>query len=132
MTLLEEIIAGGFDLENRDDGAIASALSLNRTKQVSRFVTARTVLAECPDGSTILDKLEAAGQQISAVKWAMVFLLQDGGLDIGHPRTLGMVDQLALGQILTQSESDQLHALSIVEDVITPQDVAKALEGYGE
>ena len=38
MSLRDEILAGGFDLANRDDGAIAAALSQGRTKVVSREV----------------------------------------------------------------------------------------------
>ena len=38
MSLRDEILAGGFNLSNRDDGAIADALSQGRTKVVSREV----------------------------------------------------------------------------------------------
>jgi hypothetical protein len=129
MTLKDEILAGGFDLQNRDDGAIAAALSVGRTKITSRFVTARAVLAECENGATILDKLEAASAQISAVKWAMKFLQQEGGIDVAHPRTLGMIDQLEAGGVLTQTEADELKGMAVQPDPVTSQDVTHALEG---
>lgn len=96
------------------DGEIEAAMNAkNRTRIVSRFVTARTILAECADGATILDKLEAAGTQISAVKWAMRFLQQEGGIDVGHPATLGMVDQLVTGGVLTATEGTALKTLAV-------------------
>lgn len=78
----------------------------------SRFVTARTVLAECLDGASILDKLESAAGTNSPVKWAMKFLVQDGGLDVGNPVTLGLISQLVAGGVLTAAEGDALKALA--------------------
>lgn len=78
-----------------------------------RMVTARTVLAECGlSGATILDKLEAAGASNSAVKWAVRFLGNDGGLDVGNPMTQMMIDQLT-GPVLTVEEGAALKALAM-------------------
>jgi hypothetical protein len=76
-----------------------------------RMVTARTLLAECAAGPAILDKLEAAGASNSAVKWAVRFLGNDGGLDVGHPMTQKMIDQLT-GPVLTAEEGATLKALA--------------------
>lgn len=73
-----------------------------------RMVTARAILAECAAGATILDKLEAASAGSSAVKWAVRFLGQEAGIDVGMPATQGMIAQLVAGGILTTAEGDQL------------------------
>lgn len=115
-TITEELASDplGLGYAAMTNGEIEAAMNTkNRTRIVSRFVTARTILAECADGATILDKLEAAGAQVSAVKWAMRFLQQEGGIDVGHPATLSMVDQLVAGGVLTQVEGDSLKALSV-------------------
>jgi hypothetical protein len=83
----------------------------NYTKHKSRFVTARTVLAEVADGATILDKLETAAQTNSAVKWAMRFITTDG-IDVGYPVTQQLLDSL-VGTTLTQTESDSLKNLAL-------------------
>lgn len=86
---------------------------LNETiyqKHKTRFVTARTVLAEVTGGAEILDKLETAAQTNSAVKWAMRFITSDG-IDIGYPVTQQLLDSL-VGSTLTQAECDALKNLA--------------------
>lgn len=78
------------------------------TMTKSRMVTARAILAECAEGATILDKLEAASASSSAVKWAVKFLGQEAGIDVGMTATQGMISQLVAGAILTAAEGDQL------------------------
>ena len=80
-------------------------------KYKSRFVTARTVLAEIPNGADILDKLEAAAQVNSSVKWAMRFITSDG-IDVGYSVTQQLLDAL-VGSVLTQQEVNSLKNLSI-------------------
>lgn len=83
----------------------------NYQKYKSRFITARTVLAEVAGGAEILDKLEAAAQVNSAVKWAMKFITSDG-IDIGFPVTHQLLDALA-NTVLTQQEVTSLKNLSL-------------------
>lgn len=83
------------------------------TMTKSRFVTARTILAECPDGAAILDALTTAQANVSAVKWALTFLSQDSGLDVGHPRTQVMLGGLVQGGALTAAQADQLKAMAM-------------------
>jgi hypothetical protein len=78
----------------------------------SRFVTARTILAECALGVSILDKLESTTNSISAVKWAVKFLGQDG-VDVGHLATQEMIDNLVLGGVLTTTEATQLKNMAV-------------------
>lgn len=115
-TLTEELTIDplGIGYSTMTNGEIEAALNAKtRSRIISRFVTARTILAECADGATILDKLEAAGAQVSAVKWAMRFLQQEGGIDVGHPATLAMVDQLVGAGVLTAAEGAALKNLSV-------------------
>ena len=99
------------------EAVLASLTAPTRSRVVSRMVTARAILSDCNgvgvSGSAILDKLEAAGQSISAVKWAMKFLGQDGGLDAGSPATRTMIVQLQQGGVLTSAEAASLLALSV-------------------
>lgn len=78
-----------------------------------RFITARTILAECDDGAGVLDAMTAAASGISAVKWALTFLSTDSGIDVGHARTQGMIDSLVGAGVMTQPLADQLKALAI-------------------
>lgn len=94
-------------------GHIVNLINDKTQKMVqSRFITDRTVMAELTDGFTILDKLDAAGTQDSRISRAMKFMGQDGGLDIGHPTTQGMINQLATAGVLLQTEADELNAMA--------------------
>lgn len=125
MTLLEEIQSGGFDLGNRDDGAIAAALSVGRTKIVPRLGGIGVVMETLGpvDGAALLDSLEAMVATNSAVKWAFV-LINRGELDFGSSATRAMIDQL-----LPAPAAAALKSVAEVPDVITAQQVAQALEG---
>lgn len=119
MTLAEYIAASpdlsGFPLTSDGAFAIAEALNAPGGEAIrSRFVTARTVLAELgPNGAVVLDKLEAAAASVSAVKWGMRFITQDSGIDIGHPGTQGMIDQLVGAGVLTASEGAAVKGLAL-------------------
>lgn len=125
MTLLAEIQAGGFNLVNRDDGVIATALSIGRKKIVTTLGGIGTVLEALGpvDGAALLDQLEAMALTNSAVKWAFV-LINRGELDFGSSATRAMIDLL-----VPEPARTALKAVAEVPDVVTAQDVAKALEG---
>ena len=142
MSLRDEILAGGFDLANRDDGAIAAALSQGRTKVVSREVGdgAIALALGTQAGPLFLYKLKklaattlpdnATDAQIIPVAVAQqaVESLAKVGFDVGNPDVrsgLSMFD----GTLLTSEQIEAIKALAVVPDVITAQDVAKALEG---
>jgi hypothetical protein len=130
MGLREDIInnpACAEALAARDCDELAGIMSLDRKAIQTRFVTARTVLAECGvNGAVLLDKLDAAGATTSAVKWAMVFLRQDSGLDVGHPATQYLLQALVPGS-LTQAEADQLKVLAMLPAPLTVQQIAEAI-----
>ena len=91
-----------------------------------RFVTARAIMALCPDGVAILTALEAAIAN-KAVKWAVTFLGQESGLDVGDPYTQWMIDQLVAASVLTSEQGIQLKALALVLVVVTQEQVALSL-----
>jgi hypothetical protein len=79
----------------------------------SRMVTARSILSDCgTHGATILDKLEAVAAQNTSVKWALRFLQQEAGIDVGHLATQSMIDQLAAANVLTADEAAALKAMA--------------------
>lgn len=130
MTIRERIIARP-DLAvlrtQRDCARLASALNAEGlTAPHQRFVTARGVMAGCADGVAIMTALEAA-QANKAVKWAVTFLGQESGLDVGAPYTQGMIDQLVAGAVLTAAQGDQLKALALAPVVVTAQQVSDAM-----
>lgn len=103
-----------------NDGAIAAILndkSRGYTMIRPRLVSARAVLAEYAEGpmaaANVLDKLEQAAAANNAVKWAFFFLKADG-LDVGAQATQAMLDQLAVGGVLTVAESVNLKSLALV------------------
>ena len=78
-----------------------------------RFVTARAVLAaHGTAGAAVLDKLEAASSGNAAVKWAMKFVSQDSGIDVGHSNTRTLLDAM-VPAVLTQAEADMLKDMAI-------------------
>lgn len=142
MSLRDEILAGGFDLANRDDGAIASALSQGRTKVVSREVGDGEIALALGTqaGPLFLYKLkklaatalpdDATEEQIIPVAQAQqaVESLAKVGFDVGNPDVRSGLS-LFEGTLLTSAQIEAIKALAVVQDVITAQDVAKALEG---
>ena len=142
MSLRDEIMAGGFDLVNRDDGAIAAALSQGRTKVISREVGdgAIALALGTQAGPLFLYKLkklaatvlpdDATDAQIIPVAVAQqaVESLAKVGFDIGNPDVRSGLSMFE-GTLLTSEQIEAIKALAVVPDVITAQDVAKALEG---
>jgi len=123
----------------KTDVEIAEVLNTPRFPGIrSRFISARTILAELADGAVILDKLEAAAPGIPPLKWAMRFLSGETGIDIGHAGTRVNIEMLAAGGILTAAERDALLAMAACTvsraeiagfGQITPGDVSRALRG---
>jgi len=98
------------------DGAYAIADAYNTVvgkAPAPTMVTARTVLSELGmAGAIALDKLEAAGSSNPVVRWAVKFLTGEG-LDVGHPMSQSMLDQLAQAGVVTATEASALKALAL-------------------
>ena len=109
----------------------------NYTAPKTINVTARAVLAAYgATGAAILDKLEAVSASVSAVKWAMKFMLSDG-IDVNHPNTRGLLAQLVVAGAITQADADALTLMALqpssradvlsLGGVVTQSDVKTAL-----
>lgn len=132
MSLYDEIIAGGFDLQNRDDGAIAAALSVGRKKLQHTEIGVGTILAAFGGnglGGQFLDALESAGQANRDIHWLLQGTILRGVLDVGNAATRAGMQGLAAAMPPFAAGIDALLAMGEVDDVVTAQDVAKALEG---
>jgi len=111
----------------RDIDQLAAALNAEgAVAPQRRFVTARAVMAVCTGGLEILDALEAASSN-RAVAWALRFLGQEAGLDIGDSFTQRMVSQLVADAVLTQEQGDALKALALQPVIVTRDQVNAAM-----
>lgn len=129
--MIRERILARRDLDTlraaRDITGLAAALNAEGALAVGqRFVTARAVMAGCADGVAILSALKAADSN-PAVGWALQFLGQEAGLDIGDPFAQGMVDQLVTAGVLTGGQGASLKALSLRPLLVTQEQVAEAM-----
>lgn len=108
----------------RDITGLSDALNAEGVRSVQpRFVTARAVMAECAGGVAILEALKAASSN-PAVGWAVQFLGQEAGVDVGDPFTQGMIDQLVGASVLTQTQGASLKALALQPVQVTQEQVA--------
>lgn len=127
MITKDEILALGLSLD--DHGVLAEALSIGRTKVVSREVGIGTIMAVmAPNGGAFLDALESMSASDSEVKWTLR-LIDKGTFDIGMPVTR---EQLAVFKQAAPTLAPGIDALlnvAIVPDPVTSQEVTKALEG---
>ena len=79
-----------------------------------KFVSARGVLAaHGAAGAAILDKLESASTSVSEIKWALSFLKTEAGIDVGHPNSRSLLDQLATNGVLTTTEAGLIKDMAL-------------------
>lgn len=133
----EEVVQIDALLPTGSVGAIAALLSVGRTRVVSHFASERGILERFPlgpiAGDALLTKLDAfaatAHPMASIVKRAMKFLGQPEGLDLGSPATQGLLDQLALGGVMTAEERAGLKTMATAPNPVAVADVETALKG---
>ena len=125
-------------------GWVANMLNERKFQAVkSRMVTARGIMASYgigpTQGSLFLDKLESLSANIPSLKWAMKFLQQETGIDVGEPATQIMLTSLIGVGGITQAEVDGVKAMAIQpasraevlfgsDIIVTEHDVIKAME----
>ena len=109
----------------RNDGAIATALSVGRVRVVSREIGKGEVLDALglEAGNAFLDQIDSLTEFRHAKQ-----LLANARLDIGNETTRTILD--GLGALLTIEQIGTLKALAEEPDPISSQQVTKALEGY--
>lgn len=127
MVTLAEIQATGLPLD--DHGAIAEALSAGRTKVQATPIGIGTVLAVmAPVGGEFLNALEALGAADANVKWALK-MIEQATFDVGHPVTRAQLEAFSVNAPTMADGIAALLALAVVPDLVTSQEVTKALEG---
>lgn len=103
----------------KDLDVLAAGLNAQGLMEIqSRYITARTILAELEDGAEILAALDAAASSSSAIKYALSFLKQDSGLDVGNPATQAMIDQLT-PTVLSTDQATHLKNMALQPIVVT-------------
>ena len=115
---------------NRDLDALASGLNAAPAKVLStRYVNAQNILSECADGSDIISRLNGAASSNSTVKYVMLTLVQDKGLNVGDPTLQSLFDTLATGvvPVLTTSQASQLKNMAMLPQLVTRTDVEAAM-----
>lgn len=109
----------------RNLDVLAAALNAENVKSIQpRFVTARAIMAEC--GVAILTALKANSAD-PAISWALQFLGQEAGLDVGDPFTQGMIDQIVAGAVLTAAQGSALKAMAMQPLIVTRDEVNAAM-----
>ena len=125
-------------------GWVANMLNERKLQAAkTRMVTARGIMASYGIGPTqgalFLDKLESLSANIPSLKWAMKFLQQETGIDVGEPATQIMLTSLIGVGGITQAEVDGVKAMAIQpasraevlfgsDIIVTEHDVIKAME----
>lgn len=125
------------DVARAGDAAIAALLSEGRKQIVSRRVSVREIIAEYPDGPVAadavlakLDSYAAASEPLSRlVKRTLPFLQSESGLDLGASATRTMIEALVELHVLTADEGVKLKSLAEIQDIVTPEDVSRAVRG---
>jgi len=118
-------------LASRDDGAIAAAVSVGRTRIQSRAIGIGTILATLgAAGGPFLDGLVALGASDRNVFWAME-LIKAGTLDIGMDATRAQVTALAAANPAVADACNALLALAIVPDPVSITEVSDILNAEG-
>jgi hypothetical protein len=125
MSLREEILAGNFNLVHRDDGAIAAALSVGRTRAKITAIGDGTIIETLgiAAGNAFLDVIETVPDYRYVKR-----IIARGELDMSSLTAQGGV-QAMVPAVLTQEQADKLKALGREADPISAQQVAQALEG---
>jgi hypothetical protein len=95
----------------------------------TRFINAQNILSECADGADIISRLNGAASTNSTVKYVMLTLVQDKGLNAGDPAIQTLWDTLTAGlvPVLTASQASQLKNLAMLPQLVTRADVEAAM-----
>jgi len=115
---------------NRNLDALAAGLNAAPPKVLStRYVNAQNILSECADGADIISRLNGATSTNSTVKYVMLTLVQDKGLNVGDPTIQAVFDTLTTGlvPVLTASHAAQLKNLAMLPQMVTRTDVEAAM-----
>ena len=111
------------DLDGLADALNAEGLRAN----ASRYVTTRTILAECASGPDIVRAIRTTASADAVVDEALHFLRDDSGFDVGHPATQAIIGQLVQAGAFTQAWADQLIGMAARDVTVSRLEVEFAL-----
>lgn len=99
-------------------GKVAELLNAKTEHMIkSKMITARGIMASYGigpvAGAAFLDKLEIVAQSVPSVKWAMKFLQQEAGIDVGESATQSMLDSLVGIAGVTAQEVQGIKAIGM-------------------
>lgn len=98
-------------------GSLADLLNAqSATMAKPRMITARGIMASYglgpSAGAAFMDKLEVLSAGVPTIKWAMKFLQEESGIDVGEPATQAMLASLVGVGGVTQTEVDGVKAMA--------------------
>jgi hypothetical protein len=126
------------------DKAIADALNAESgTRLVDDYVDAIDLMSRLGalTAATILEKLENASVSNPVLKWALLAVKSDTGINIGDPETQTILDSLVVNGVLTIDESTAIKQLAerpssrayeSIGQLATPELVSIALRGNAD
>lgn len=112
------------------DSAIADLFNAPAgTRLVERFENAIGVMSAvgAVTGATILEKLDQAKATIPALKWAMLAMTSDLGINFGDPETQAMLNELANVNVLTAEEATLVMNLAVQPSSLAYQTVGQPI-----
>lgn len=130
MALLDDIQAAfpGLTPDNRDDVAIAAALSVGRWRYRHTEAGFGTILSAIGpvDGAALLDTLAAIKASNRPLYWAW-YLLERGVFDFGTAATQAQMDALVAAGVLSADNAEKLKALGVEPDPVSVAAVSDEL-----
>jgi len=114
--------------KTRDLDALTAGLNAQTVMETqSRFVTMRTITAECSDADAIINELTAASKMSVSVAEMLGFLRSDSGMDVGHANTQAKIDVLVQLGALTEPYGDEMKNLALQPVVVSREQVDAAM-----
>jgi hypothetical protein len=117
------------DRANRDLTTLARKLNDDPPyERASRFITARAIITMHPtEGREIIRRLRAVAQMDIGVEYAMVYMAQGDGLDIGDPETWQEIDALVARGHILELHGTMLKSLALQPVYVDRLEVEAAL-----
>lgn len=117
-----------------DSGCAARISAILPKRIVTRQVSDLAIFAAFEDPSIpeqLMQALEAAADSNPVVRRSLIWLRpNNGGVDVGHPATRALLDQLAQVGAIPQSTADVIKALAEEPQIITANEVSAAMRSY--
>jgi hypothetical protein len=127
------------------NGIVCDLLNSNKfTMPKTKYASARSILSGAClgaiNGAAFLEKLVALAPSVPAIKWALIFLQTEAGVDVGDPAAQDMLTQLTGMGGITPTEVQAVKNLAMqpasraellfgVGTILEEADIREALNG---